>query len=584
MHATFVRRAALGLLAPLALAACDTITELDDLEVINRNNPDAERVFKTAENVEAVIGGAFVEYSQSAYWFIPQVLQAGADELTVSWGNFGLQDFSSEPRVPWNNSSAYSRASTTEFAWSEAYKALSGAYDGLRALDADPTLAAAIDADRARAFAKFTQGMTLGWLALVFDSAFVLEERAVLDTDTLVLLPYPNVLQAAIGFLDEAIALAAGKSWVLEPTWINGNANITAAELVKIANSFAARFQAQAARTPAEAANSDWANIISRVDNGITQDIGFLGDALGVWFHGPIWYHGRAAGVSWGRGDYKTIGYTEVGAGKGYDNWLATPVPLRDRFELDIPDRRITPGPPPHTNASRGLYFTYFQRLDMDPARGTYHFSFYSNDRFKDFNNSGGATFVPMMTVEELQLYKAEGLVRLGQPGAAAIVNNTRVALGQLPPATDADADLAEKLYYEMQMAEYVYCNGCAYFNRRRWGPLAAGNAHHFGLLQGTQLHFAMPGAELELFLRLTYSYGGAGAEGGALQPSTEPFCRGPGCGGAGAAPPVMAGAPVAGVAGTQIPASLLHSSIAARQEEALGTVFSGVGSLARYH
>ena len=583
MQASLVRRALGVLCIPLVFTACESIGDLDDLEVINQNDPDAERVFRTPGDIENLIAGSYQAYQLGAYTALPLILSAGADETTISWGNFGLKDFSSEPRVEWNNAAAYGSGFTTEWGWNFAYSALSAVHDGFRALDADPTLGDAINETRIRAFGRLVQGLALGWLATAYDSAFVLDETADLETDELIMLPYPNVLEAAIGFLDEAITLAGQMSVQLEASWINGNSDIDGARLAEIANSHVARFMSQVARTPAEAAGAtvDWAAIANRIDAGITTDFGYLGNG-GNWRHRPIWYGSRPGSSTWQRADYKTIGYTEVGLGLGYDAWLTTPVQARNEFDLDIPDRRITPGPPPHTRGDAGLYFFYRGNSNFPAARGTYHHSKYLNARWPEYSVSGGITFTPTMTVVGMQLLKAESLWRRTLTGAAAIVNNTRVGNGQLTAAADTDADIDEKLFYEMQIERNVYCAGCAFFLRRRAGPIATGNAHHFGMLVGTQLHFAPPGKELDVLNRLGYTYGGVGGDPGqTLVLSSDPPCIGPGCGGV--SPSAAAVAPVTGIAGSRAAASVVY-----RDPVELGrdgtSARRSVRSLSRYH
>ncbi|NIM49638.1 MAG: hypothetical protein GTN62_05390 [Gemmatimonadales bacterium] len=584
MRWKWVRAAAVALLVPLAVIACEAFDELDDLDVINENAPDTERALGTPGDIEALISSGFGTWLEATQGPTGLGLSTAGDELSMSWGNMAIKDLSSEPRVAWNNSSSYNyRYVSDSRGWRRPYRALSAMYDGLRAFDADPTLAEQIDFDRAKAYAKFVQGLAHGWIALQFDSGFIFDETVELETEVLYLKPYPDVMAAALGYLNDAITLAQQGSWSLPVSWINGNA-FTASDIARLAHSYAARFMAQVARTPAERADPTiWQTIISHVDNGITADIEIVGQNSDPWDDWIKW-GGAQVGRTWGRADYKTIGYLEAGAGLGYDNWLATPVAQRLPFDLDIPDRRVTPGPPPHTEfVSEGLDFGHWGQPNHPEARGTYHWSFYGHHRYRNFPESGDIDPFVIMTTEEMDLLKAEGLARLGQAGAAALVNNTRVNRGQLPQATDGDADLLEKIFYEMQIENFNVCGGCPMFNRRGWGGLQpTGPSHHFGLVTGTLVHFPLPGSELEILQKKAYTYGGENKEGSALVACgglpTEP------CPGGSAAPAFGAAA----AAGSGVPARLVYRfnglrTTAEKLEFIRGETHYGLGELRRY-
>ena len=79
-----------------------------DLNVENINAPDADDALQSPSDVESLIGGAyFTFFNATEYWYPTNGLSVLADELTSSWGNAAMQDLSSEPRVAFNNNSAY---------------------------------------------------------------------------------------------------------------------------------------------------------------------------------------------------------------------------------------------------------------------------------------------------------------------------------------------------------------------------------------------------------------------------------------------------------------------------------------------
>jgi hypothetical protein len=122
------------------------------------------------------------------------------------------------------------------------------------------------------------------------------------------------------------------------------------------------------------------------------------------------------------------------------------------------------------------------------------------------------------MTTVEMQLIKAEGLLRTAGPSqeVADIINATREGRGQLPPAlaSESECDLMDKLIYEKRIEGFLLCGGCAFFDRRGFGPLApTGPDFHHGLVEGTPLHFPIPGIELERLGLPYYTFGGVGME-----------------------------------------------------------------------
>lgn len=492
----------LWLLLAIGLVGCAT-----DLSVENQNSPDRERALSSAQDVEALIGGSYLNYWSGTQKYDPSMtLSVTADENTSSWGNFGMQDLSSGPRRIYDNSSSYRYRAFSETPWYNMYRAISNVNDGLAQIDKGLKIGAnGADTPRAKAFAKFVQGIAHGFLALLFDKAFIFGETVNLETDVLEMKPYSEVMEAAISELEAAIAICNANSFTLPDTWINGLA-LTNVELGQLAHSYIARFMAQVARDPNERASANWAQVISHGDQGITQDFAPIGDG-DYWWDG-MKYLGQNA--IWARADYKTIGPADTSG--AYQNWLNTPVANRQPFDIHTADRRITDG----TAKGAGTDFKHAGTPSHRPDRGTYHFSFYQHYRYIDHFNSGAVGPMPAFLVTEVRLLRAEAMLRLGQTGGvAAILNTTRAGRGQLPAATDADpagspsdaqspavsASLWSKLKHEKKIETYLTGSGVAFFDRRGFNELVS----------ATPLHFPVPGKELELLQREIYTFGGGG-------------------------------------------------------------------------
>jgi hypothetical protein len=464
---------------------------------------------------EALIAGSYAAWWAGTEWGDPSMaLSTTAEELTMSWGNFGMRHLSSEPRVAYDNTPFYSYRRLNERPWFWSYTALSSVYEGIRLIQQGADIGGHRGPDNARAmaFAKLVQGLAHGWLGLMFDQAFILDETVDLETDELELRPYPDLMAAAVSELEEAIAIADAHVFTTPDTWING-LSLTNGQLSQLAHSYLARFMTQVARTPTERAAVDWSAVIAHVDQGITEDVLIDGDGTMIWFKALEWFGVQTPNNTWGRADYKTIGVTdESGA---FAAWLATP--LNDRFEFEIVtgDARITAAGDPQAD---GTDFEFKGPSQFPPGRGTYHFSLYGNRRYEDFYLSEGWSPMTHMKTAEMQLIKAEGLLRLSGPSQAVvdIINSTRVVRGQLPPASTAESQsaLMDKLTYEKRIEGFLLCSGCAFFDRRGFGPLApTGPDFHHGPVEGTPLHFPVPGRELERLGLDYYTFGGPGME-----------------------------------------------------------------------
>jgi hypothetical protein len=130
------------------------------------------------------------------------------------------------------------------------------------------------------------------------------------------------------------------------------------------------------------------------------------------------------------------------------------------------------------------------------------------------------------MTMAEMDLLKAEGLLRSGGSAGtvAQLINNTRVANGELPPATAAtpiggptdgswkntgihlNGTLWGYLQHEHRIETFASASALAYATDRGWGDL----------VQGTPINYPVPGRELETLALDNYTFGGVGAPGGA--------------------------------------------------------------------
>lgn len=532
----------------LAALLVVTLTGCQDLSVENENSPDRSQVLAAPEDIEGLASGTFLDFWSATQWCgQSMMLSTMADAHSCSWANWGMQDMASEPRIAWNNNPAYSRAASNETPWFQNYVAISNASDVLRAIentDAAAFESADVDVARMEAFVNFTMGLAYGHIAATYDRAFLVDETT--DAEgvatgavELNLEPYPAVADFAISKLDRAIQIASNNDFTIpsEEDWIFG-LTVTSDDLVQLANSFKARYAAMTARTPSERqslghVNASWGDVITWIDNGVTDTFAPIGDDSGATEWDCQKFYGQD-GATWSRADYRTIGPADESG--GYENWLDTPVAQRVPYETQTRDRRIASadGGDGKDFSSEGVEFTAFP-----VERGSYHYSDRTPTMYVEYLDNIANGPMPHLTIEEMNLLKAEALLHTGGPNGdvADLIDLTRVDIGELPTAAGApvgsisdepnplapgDVTLWSMLKYEFGIETMLTSAGLNYFTDRGWGDL----------VQGTPLHFPVPGQELQTLGVQIYTFGG---QEGPCAAGVDTNCEAPSAGGSNA-------------------------------------------------
>lgn len=504
-----------------SLAACSDI-----LDVENKNNPETARVLATAGDVESLIRASFTQAKRPLLAGNSINMQLGTVAFANSAfaANFGMIERSQFPRLAINNIVSDQFHSATYDVWVGQYAAIRSASDGLIKLnEAGFTLGSAAANARGKAFGKFVLGFAHANLAVTYDQASIHDET-VPFTEVVALTPYADVMAAALGYFDEAIALSQTASSFPED-WLG--VAMTTARFRQVASSLKARYRTQVARTPAERQAVDWAAVIAESDAGITTDWEVVDDdnqgSWDFWMHDYMSFKG-----AWHQIPYVISGMADTSG--AYQGWMATPINNRLPIFLFTPDQRWPQGSTfAAQQASPGLYIRAKTNSSGEAGwgraeRGTWRWSHYVDDRYAEYydaNNVGVA--LPVLTVTEIRLYKAEALIRLNrQAEALPLINLTRVGNGGLPPATLLGApgvnscvpklpdgtcgNLLETLKHEKRIEEFMTVYGAWYFDSRGWGDLPV----------GTYLHYPVPARELEVRQLPLYTFGGAGNPGSA--------------------------------------------------------------------
>lgn len=510
-----------SLVLVLALAACQ------DLDVTNPNLPDRVRATASPTASETFVASSFrtawevIGHNDYPSWAFSTM----AREVTSGFADFGQLETSSEPRESWNNSPANTRSAVNRIPWFELYRTNSAVTDVIKAIDDGLVVVDTARTIRAKAVAKFMQGISHGYLGLYFDQAFIADEF--LDVDTITVpdpRPYTEVVDASIEMLDSAIAIAGRSNFTLPPdNWFY--TAMTRDQFVRLANSYVARLMVYSARTPAERAAVNWPAVITRIDAGIQTDFAPTGQVDVLW---DDWKRlvARVRTASrpsdFGRPSYWLIGPAD--STQGFVNWVATPLQSRVAFQMRTQDRRIQGAGGP---ATAGTYMGYNLNNIFAASRGTYRYSHYFYRRY-GLGTSWQDSPMPSMILSEMNLLKAEALIRTGQAALAVpLINLTRAANGLLPAVTvDGPPDVAgcvprklngacgslwDALRYEKGIEGLGVSGVNAFFDARGWQTLP----------QGTPIHFPIPGAELATLQLPNYTFGGAGV-GSAPAPTPE--------------------------------------------------------------
>jgi hypothetical protein len=504
----FIRRFLTG----AALLGAMTVGACTDLSVGNINQPETERVLAAPGDVENLISSAYRNWWDTSrnYDGVALIMSVASFEHSAMAANAGMEERGRIPRVAINNSPADAFAHAYEPPWFRNYSAISAVNQGLQRIDAGLEIGNATQTTRARAFAKFVQGLAHAHVALVFDQGVIFTEDIDVATTQLQMQPYGDVMAAALQMLTEAANIAGSATFTIPQGWMTQE--MSSQQFVRVINSYKARFRAEVARSPAERQAVNWNQVIAEVDAGITSNFNVNND-------GDIWVdefniYANFPGA-WSQLTYWIHGMADVSG--AYQQWIATPTAQKQPFLLVTPDQRFPQGTTAAEQfANDGRYIWYEGSVGHVRAeRGTWRWSFYRDYRFDDFLFGGYVGPLPEITTAEMDLLKAEAYLRTNRAAdAVALINRTRVAVGGLPAVTAAGVpqaancvpklpngqcgSLLEALKWEKRLETYHSRMGAWFFDSRGWGDL----------MEGTFLHLPVPAKELQTLQLPVYTTG----------------------------------------------------------------------------
>lgn len=442
----------------------------ESLDIENENNPETARVLSTPADFTNVLDGASLQWWNALHKYSPYMtLLVAGDFGSASWGNFNMQNVGTvgEPYGLGSHSAIDNTVTARYTSWlttpyNNLYSVTTSANDIIVAVD-DTTISDD-EKNAAKAHAYFLRGLGFGYLGLLFDKALVFDENTENVTELTYedFVPYGQVLAQGIADMQSAIA-AANATPAISITSFNG-ITINKAQLISLANAMQAKFMVHGARTAAESAQVDWNTVLQKTQAATGNvELAPIGDGGTNWWHG--FYLSNNPG--WIRLDQKVVNMANSASpypypADGYASDEAT-VPLADSRFGD--------------SNSTGKKFKFAGAAPFRANRGVY---FYSTWKMNEYEGYRGNLTDPMPSFQNVEnrLNMAEAMIRLNRPGAAAIINETRVTNGGLAPATDGDADLLDKLMYERILEAYEG-PGNPFFDRRRTDDLGSNQFTH---------------------------------------------------------------------------------------------------------
>lgn len=451
----------------LVLYSCDIEK---DLNVDNIENPSSAQV-----GIEATANKLFQNWYQAVnnYSGPGMALAVMSDQMTCSWGNQGMRDTSSEPRVMWDNTDTYTYSGITQTYFSSMYSILADSNAIIQTLQSGGNFS---DTDKVESLARFGQAASLGSIALIFDKGWASDENGSINDGQSI--PFDELLEIALEKLDLAIAAANNGNFTLEDQ-ING-IQLTNEQWSKFLNSYGARLLSNSARNSQQKNNINWERVFNYADNGLDFDLEVLGDGYNTWYsEWPIYmiYPG------WARVDLRVINLMDPAYP---DYWPENETVLP---QASSTDNRLTSD------------FTYLTSQDFIASRGTYHYSSYRHSRYDSYTNTSWEDYHPEFLSAENDLYKAEALLHLNMfDDAAQVINgSTRVLRGGLQPINANEEEINNAIHYERMVELGQTGMGLSFFEMRGKDLLQ----------EGTILHFPVPGASLQSANETPYTFGG---------------------------------------------------------------------------
>lgn len=527
----------------LMVSGLFALSSCADLSVDNLNDPTKEAVEGDAANQIKLLAGGFFDATTAMVPSWGVHIHNMADQSTGTNAFRRFWDFSEEPRLRLDNTTAYSASTaiSTYFGGFNSAIATSNLFinnivnDGLEITNPEGEDVT----DDILAQAYFLRGLSRGYLGMIYDQAYFLDENFDAENDEAEFSPYTTLISGSLSDLDEAISLASASTTFSFNAMPNPADSWSREQFLDVVNSLAARIAAGEARTADEAAGLDWDRILAYADAGLGGPNSLSG--LNTFSANNIGSSGEYANYFTDWLNFVVTGNFNTGAG-----YNPTDVKIAHTLDPDYPviypaenaSSNEVSYPPADTDDPRIDYFKYTTNPGfLNPTRNANLFTNYFSARmFADSNWWPAEYKIIFMTATEVDYLRAEAQLMGGGSGgavaAAQTLNESPAGTGltdldgfQLPAVrlgyieqnslsgghnmlgTESIAEfqwaLNREYAVELDMLGGV---GIQWFFMRR----------HDLLQEGTATMFPVPGSELEILGLENYTFGGPSFAGQA--------------------------------------------------------------------
>lgn len=468
------------------------------LDVKNENAPGSDIVLSATETYPSILSGAYNSYWNAAVAASPTFSLTNAEVITSGYGSWSSFDYYKVPRAIVPNELVDDVVlSPPAAAWYGFFSGIPMVNRIIKALTTEGKKVMVGNTDHTQnmlAHAYLLQGVLYGHLGLLYDKSFIVDENTDFDTFDYQLKPYPEVINFAIASLDKSIAISNSNTFT-DPIEMLPNNTFDNASLKALASSMAARILACSPRTAALASEVDWNKVYNYASDGLSADWGIQ------WkdgWNGKVISRDLMSHFSLMAWDWMRVHQRVINMMAPTDPHAVYPWPdgVTTLGQVTSPDNRLT------------TYFNYMGRhTGWNPVtRGYNMLSEYKYVRYEEMANTSSG-FFPHFLKAENDLLKAEAAIRSGKPAteAATLINNTRVAKGNLPALTGTESadELLKAVFYERYIESDMVYPHLGFFDRRRRDELRP----------GTLFHFPVPANELILHQIPFYTFGGEGNE-----------------------------------------------------------------------
>ena len=471
----------------------------ESLDIENTNQPDQLEALANSSDVKSLIDGATTNLFKHLVGFSGIYFNLLADQTSTTNAYRSFWGFADQPRLQLNNSSTnqdleYHIGSN----WSSLNNYIYSANTIIGLIEINNKQMNIDGVDKTQemlATAYLVKGIAQGYLSLIFDKAYIVNPDS--DLTALEFQDYNAVNTASLENIDTAISIATANTDI--ELRIHDAYSISSSEMIKVANSFAAKILISLPRTNAEISNTDYNKVLAYANKGITR--GFSPPTNG----GYEFFNNLQ--------DWSTY---KLSGGAGY---LPTDQKVLYLFDNSYPkdyptDTNVILGPANSSDPRLANYFSYSTDFGyLRESRGRELFTNYRHKRHYTDNDRGtlAGLSTDIFHTEELDYIKAEASLYANNPGSAkAILDaSARATIGN-QTTINSQQGIIDALFYEYSIELDLNSTiATQWLFMRRYDLLQS----------GTPTQYPVPGSELEITGDELYTFGGetnAGKEGTA--------------------------------------------------------------------